>query len=69
MNRDFWLKASTVGTAVGVAIVGGSLGTADWPPAGFGHSPFSAADTMQAGIFHAGAQLGHLALQLFYVAR
>lgn len=69
MNRYFWLKASTIGAAIGIAIVGSSLGGADWAPAGLDHSPFSAADTMQAGIFHAGARLGHLALSLFYFAR
>lgn len=69
MDHYFWLKAATIGTAVGVAVICGSLGAADWSSAGFDHSPFSAADTMQAGIFHAGARLGHLALKLFYFAR
>jgi hypothetical protein len=69
MNRYFWLKTSTVGMVIGIAIVASSLGVPDWAPAGFDHSPFSAADTMQAGIFHAGAQLGHLALKLFYFGR
>ena len=69
MNRYFWLKATTVGAAIGIALVGGSFGLADWPASGFDHSPFLAADTIQASIFHAGARLGHVALRLFHFAR
>jgi hypothetical protein len=69
MNRYFWLKASVIGTAVGVALVGGSFGLEDLPSSGFDHSPFTAADTMQAGLLHAGAKLGHLALKVFYFPR
>ncbi len=69
MNRHYyWLKAGLIAAAFCVAIVGGSLGTTNLQPR-FSHSPFTAADRMQAGIQHTGARLGRLALNIFYFPR
>lgn len=69
MNRHYyWLKAGLIAAAFCVAIAGSSIGTANMQ-AHTSRSPFTAADRMQAGIFHTGMRLGHLALSLFYFAR
>jgi hypothetical protein len=69
MNRHYyWLKGGLIAIAFCVAIAGSSIGTAGLHPRS-SHSPFTAADTMQAGIYHAGPWLGHFALKLFYFAR
>jgi hypothetical protein len=68
MNRYYLLKAGVIGVALCVAIFGSTLGAASLRPH-FAHSPFTAADTVQAGIYHTGALLGHVALKLFYFGR
>jgi hypothetical protein len=68
LNRYHGLKGAIIGVALCVAIFGSTLGTANLHPH-FAHSPYTAADTMQAGIYHAGASLGHMALKLFYFGR
>jgi hypothetical protein len=68
MNRYHLLKAGFIGAALCIAIVGSTLGTARLQPR-FEHPHYSAAVSMQAGLYRAGAHLGHLALKLFYFAR
>lgn len=69
MNRHYyWLKAGLIAVAFCFAIAGSAVDTVQLHPH-FSHSPFTAADRMQAGILHTGMRLGHLALKLFYFAR
>jgi hypothetical protein len=68
MNRYHLLKAGLIGAALCMAIAGSSLGPTSLRPH-LSNSPFTAAETMQAGFFHAGARLGHVALWLFSFAR
>ena len=69
MNLHYYaLKTGLIAAALCIAIIGGSLGTARLQPH-YTHSPYTAAVTMQAGIYHAGAKLGHIALMLFQFVR
>jgi hypothetical protein len=66
MNRHYyWFKAGLIVAAFCVAIGGSSIGALSLQPR-ISHSPFTAADTMQADILHTGARLSRLALRIFY---
>lgn len=68
MNRYYIVKAGVIVAAICVAMVGSSIGP-HTARLRLSPSPLSAVDTVQAGIYHTGARLGHIALALFHFAR